>query len=393
MNFRVKWRRWTGAVVAWLAAFAATEVNGQGPSRTASFRLLAPIDYQVCQRFSRAAGRLEVLVKPSDPVFLPSRVETRLSGLGQTGRWRSLRVAPFADGGFRGFLIAPAGGWRRLEVRVEAADGAFSTQAVEHVGVGEVFVIAGQSNSANHGEQRQQTQTGMVAAMFDGHWQLANDPQPGATGGGGSFIPAFGDALAARFHVPIGIIATGVGATSVREWLPRGARFPNPPTLTGNVRPLPGGDWESTGSLFDRFTGRIKPLGPYGFRAVLWHQGESDANQRDARCTLPGELYAKYLTQVIADSRREIVWQAPWFVAQASYHTPDDPASPDIRAAQSRLWASGVALEGPDTDALTGHWREDGGRGVHFSAEGLREHGRRWADKVAPWLQRRLGDH
>ena len=45
------------------------------------------------------------------------------------------------------------------------------------MGVGDVFVVAGQSNSANHGEKRQTTQTQRVAA-FDGKaWRIANDPR------------------------------------------------------------------------------------------------------------------------------------------------------------------------------------------------------------------------
>jgi len=32
-------------------------------------------------------------------------------------------------------------------------------------------------------------------------------------------------------------------------------------------------------------------VGPRGFRAVLWHQGESDANQKDPTRTLPGLQY------------------------------------------------------------------------------------------------------
>ncbi|MSU49357.1 MAG: hypothetical protein EXS37_09775 [Opitutus sp.] len=44
-------------------------------------------------------------------------------------------------------------------------------------------------------------------------WQLANDPQPGASGTRGSFMPPLGDLLVARFDVPVGFIACGVGAT------------------------------------------------------------------------------------------------------------------------------------------------------------------------------------
>jgi hypothetical protein len=112
-------------------------------------------------------------------------------------------------------------------------------------------------------------------------------------------------------------------------------------------------------------------LGPRGFRAVLWHQGESDANQEDPGRTLPGKLYREYLEKLINDSRREIGWNAPWFVAQASYHRPGDEGSPDIRSAQASMWRDGVALEGPDTDAIKGELR-------------------RWFDKVSPWLEQSL---
>ncbi|MFM8272213.1 MAG: hypothetical protein ACKODX_07735, partial [Gemmata sp.] len=80
--------------------------------------------------------------------------------------------------------------------------------------------------------------------------------------------------------------------------------------------------------------------------------------------------------------------EAPWFVAQVSYHIPGDEGSPDIRSAQASLWKDKVALEGPDSDSLTGELRDNGGKGVHFSGPGLRAHAAKWADKVGPWLER-----
>ena len=136
------------------------------------------------------------------------------------------------------------------------------------------------------------------------------------------------------------MVACGIGATSVREWLPKGATFPNPPTIVGRVKQLPRRMGEQGRGIRD-VGGRMKQLGPNGFRAVLWHQGESDANQPDPNRTLPGQLYRQYLEQLILDSRREIGWDAPWFVAQVSYHIPGDEASPQIRAAQKSLWDAG----------------------------------------------------
>ena len=49
---------------------------------------------------------------------------------------------------------------------------------------------------------------------------------------------------------------------------------------------------------------------------VLWHQGESDANQADKTRTLAGNLYREYLEKLIRDSRRETGWEAPWLEGQ-----------------------------------------------------------------------------
>lgn len=353
--------------------------------------LTSPLDYQVIQRSGTNHGTLLIAGDLISDISQANTLtlEARVVADGQADVWHTL-AASFQDSAFEAVMKVPAGGWYRLEVRVLRDGSVFAESMVEHVGVGEVFVIAGQSNAANHGEEKQATQTGKVVT-FDGmRWQPAKDPQPGASGGGGSFLPPFGDSMAERFDVPVGLIACGIGATSVREWLPAGYTFPNPPTLTGRVRQLPTGEWESNGDAFAMFTTRMKQLGPTGFRAVLWHQGESDANQRDPTRTLPGHRYREYLEHLIRESTCAIGWNAPWFVAQVSYHVPGDEASPDIRAAQASLWTDGIALEGPDSDALKSRWRDSGGMGVHFSGPGLRAHAARWVEKVAPWLDQQL---
>jgi hypothetical protein len=349
--------------------------------------LTSPLDYQVTQRTTKTKGGIALAGSIDPAPTKATLIGARIVADGKPGVWQKL-TATFKDSTFQATMEAPAGGWYRVEVRAVGEDKSVADAAVDHVGVGEVFVVAGQSNSANHGEEKQVVKTGKVVAFNGKTWQPANDPQPGASGGGGSFIPPFGEAMAQRLGVPVGIIACGIGATSVREWLPAGSTFPNPPTIEGNVTKLPTGEWESKGAVYLSFVDRLKQPGPNGFRAVLWHQGESDANQGDKSRTLAGKLYREYLEKLIVESRRGIGWDAPWFVAQVSYHVPGDEASPDIRAAQASLWKDGIALEGPDSDALKGNLRESGGKGVHFSGAGLREHAARWVEKVAPWVEK-----
>ncbi len=359
-------------------------------SNRAEVHLSSPLDFQVFQRSTSTQGEIHVEGTLGSPAVQGGQVEGMLIGGAANPSWVKMGEVKAGQSSFRADWSVPAGGWFELIVRVRHDDELLGQVTVSHVGMGEVFLVAGQSNSANHGEEKQQPSSDRVVAFTGQRWQPAADPQPGASGSGGSFLPSFGDAVAKQFKVPVGLIAAGVGATSVREWLPSGTRFPQPPTLTGNVKRLDSGEWESTGALFKQLSARIRPFGLRGVRAVLWHQGESDANQTDPARTLSGEFYRKFMEQLIAETRREAGWEIPWFVAQASYHTPDDPGSPEIRAAQAALWKSGVALEGPDTDALAGKLRDSGGRGVHFSAEGLRVHGGKWADSVAPWLQAQL---
>jgi hypothetical protein len=296
------------------------------------------------------------------------------------------------SGQFDAELNLSPGGWYRVTLRIVRENQTLATTTIENVGIGEVFVVAGQSNSTNHGSQKQSTATGMVSSFDGSRWTLANDPQPGTQdhSQGGSFLPAFGDAMHERFQVPIGVASTGAGATSVRQWLPKGERMSKAPTILANVREVSPGVWESTGELYAGLMSRIDALGPHGCRAVLWHQGESDAGQ--ARAGYPadrqisGQEYRDFLEKLVKASRDDAHWQLPWFNALATYHSEQDAADEEFRAAQRSLWQSGVTLEGPDTDALRAEYRD----GVHFNGKGLTAHGKLWAEKVGAYVEEQL---
>lgn len=359
--------------------------------------LTSPQDFQVVQRNSKSAGRLViagVFTGDKKDVEMPDRLEVRLAGTPSFGvlpqGWQPLACDPRVSA-FRGEVNAPAGGWFSVEVRAFLRGEQVANETVGHVGVGEVFVIAGQSNAANSGEEKNTTRSGLVSAFDGAGWRLAADPEPGASGAKGSFLPMFGDEIVERFRVPVGLVAMGIGSTSVREWLPTGTQFTNLPSRTINVVTVGPGTWASTGKIFDNFTRRMQQFGPQGFRAVLWHQGESDAHQADPKRTLPGTLYREDLEKLIGSTRQVCGWDMPWFVAQASYHGPADTHSDEIRGAQKAVADDGFALPGPDTDTLVGLMREKLGAGIHLSDEGLKAHARLWVEKVAPWLERQLG--
>ncbi len=324
--------------------------------------LLSPHTYQVFQRSSRTRGDILISGRVRSAA---DAVRVRITGKplegSLAGDWQRLPFVTLSRS-FSARLPLAAGGWYRVEIEAIQADRTVARVVVEKVGVGEVFVGAGQSNSTNYGEGATQPASGMVSTFSGTQWREATDPQPGChdNSSGGSFWPSFGDAIVEKWQVPVGVAVTGHGGTSTNSWQPGGELF----------------NWMMT---------RIHQLGPLGFRAVLWHQGESDVG-------MSADDYAARLSNIIEGSRDAAGWEIPWFVAQVSYHNAQNASYPTTRAGQKRLWDMRVALEGPDTDALGGDNRDTGGQGVHFSVKGLRAHGALWAAKVSAYLQGVLTD-
>lgn len=380
------------ALLVGLASSEPAFAQSSPPPASPSISLSSPVDYQVFQRRTQTDGAVEI----RGAAIAAGKVEVRILGVSLAGplpaSWTRLPLDP-ATSHFSAILPTKAGGFYAVEIRATGAHGEATSTTIAHVGVGEVFVVSGQSNSTNYGEVPQKTETRMVTTFDGSTWTIADDPQPGVQDGSrkGSFIPSFGDALYRRYHVPIGIASVGHGSTSVRQWLPAGTPVQVMPTMTRYINKLPDGTLVSDGVLFNVMIQRIRELGPHGFRALLWHQGESDSHQPPEH-DIDAPTYTRMMTLLIHEARKQVGWDFPWFIAQATYHTPADPSCPPIRDAQRSLWQSGLALQGPDTDALGPPYRQNGGAGTHFNDAGLQAHGQLWADKVSVYLDSVLQD-
>lgn len=311
-----------------------------------------PTDFRVFQQNASGQAMIRVAGTGAAPGSQVSARLTLLPGYrGAEGGWVALQEQ---DGAFSGLILGAAGGWYRLEVRAAHPDGQVAETAVAHVGVGEVFVTAGQSNAANSGQTPQQPTDDRVVACAGVTWRPAHDPQPIATGEGGSPWPHLGDLLARHLQVPIGFVSVAVGGSHTYQWLP------------------------DTGEFFPRLRQALQPLGRQGARLLLWHQGESDTLDQT-----PAEEYARRLTLIMQTLDRELGWSLPWMVAQAAYgYTPDFPeaSQEQVRAGQRLLWERGLALQGPLTDDLIGpaYRADEGGNWIHFNAHGLQAVAERW---------------
>ncbi len=346
----------------------AQKSKAAGQSRAGKTRLIVRSP-RVWQVFQRATKRRGPVVVSGRVVGRADRVEARFIGKPLAGKlagqWRTIRLDK-AAGAFNQTLSLPAGGWYAMDIRVRVGGRTAATATVRPLGVGEVFVTAGQSNATSCGEFPTEQESGMVSSFNGRAWQRAKDPMWGAhdlieAGDpindifmGGSPWLAFGDAMFARYGVPIGVAVAGHGGSSVTDWQPGEHMY----------------EWLLT---------RIGQLGAMGCRAVLWHQGESDTE-------MPPGQYSAELTTIIESSKRDAGWELPWMVAKTSYINPATPSIERMRNEFDAIWHSGAALPGPDTDTLTGDNRDGNGEGIHFSPKGLKAHGRLWADSIAAWL-------
>ncbi len=226
-------------------------------------------------------------------------------------------------------------------------------QAVDKVGVGEVFVTAGQSNSANFGNPQQKAKDERVV-YFDGKGFVpAQDPIPGGCGGGGSPWALLGDRIAASQQVPVCFRSASLNWTEVAAWLP-------PDT-----------------ALYKNLASCVQAFGKDGVRAVLWHQGESDTLVKTS-----AETYCERIKTIVEALNKDAGYQLPWLVAQASFHPGSQaPEQEQVAKGQQLLWAKKICLQGPVTDDLLGaEYRHDG---VHFNQKGLDKHAERWFDALS----------
>lgn len=288
-----------------------------------------------------------------------TRIEARAIVMdGFTGTatdWQVVDAAP-AGGSFSGVLTVEAGGWYSIQARGFNGSAYSPVTSVDKVGVGEVFITAGQSNSANYGSPAMTPAQDTVSAWTGSGWRHAYDPQPNADGTGGSPWSRLGDMLVERFGCPVAFLSNGVGSTRVDQWLPGTA-------------------------CYSKIQASITAAGANGFRAILWHQGESDNLASTAAAA-----YASRINSIIAQTRIDAGWDVPWGVALASYH----PSGTTTQAAQVRSGQSQVidgdalVFEGADTDEfqLLGYLHD----GVHFDEAGLNNHAKLWKNSILKHL-------
>lgn len=339
----------TGLILLVLALSGNSLVTAEGLATSLS--VSKPLSNQVFQRDAKDHADVMISgVLTAEANVVEAKAEL-IQGMarGKTTEWvviASLKQP--AGGDFAGKLQLAKGGWYKITVRARKGAVTVAEMTVDKVGVGEVFVTAGQSNSANFGNPRQRAKDDRVVYFNGKSYVPAQDPIPGGCGGGGSPWPILGDLIVQSQGVPVCFRSASLTWTEVKNWLP-------PDT-----------------QLYRNLAQCVKAFGTNGVRAVLWHQGESDSLAK----TSPSD-YCERLKTIIETLNKDCGYQLPWGVAQASFHPgSQEPEQKEVAKGQQMLWAKKIAFKGPVTDDLLGtKYRSDG---VHFNQEGLNAHADGW---------------
>jgi hypothetical protein len=229
------------------AALFTIHDRDQAIAEDQAITITSPVPGQVIQRIAfdpqntanadpgqSAFGHARIEARGTLPAETPAdtalqyRVVLKDGGQGRPIDWTPITSAALnlQDRAFHFPMIVPAGGWYRLELATtEDSAGPRAFGAVERFGIGEVFVIAGQSYATNTSEERLRISDPQerVSALnvANSTWAAAHDPQPTPDGSdGGSIWPALGNSLLKQFEVPIGFVNVAFGGTSSQQWMP-----------------------------------------------------------------------------------------------------------------------------------------------------------------------------
>jgi sialate O-acetylesterase len=284
-------------------------------------------------------------------------------------------------GAWSGDFRIPTGGPYKLEVRVAGLAG---TVAVDEILVGDLWVLAGQSNMEGVGDlvdvqppfplinsfdltdrwvEAREPLHLLVNAVDPVHWRKNAAGQPerlsGAAldefianrkKGAGLGLP-FAAEMVRRTGVPIGLVPCAHGGTSMDQWDPK--------------LKAKGGE-----SLYGSMFRRIQAVGGR-IKGVLWYQGESDANPKAAP-----EFGAKFQAFVAALRADVGDPKLPFYYVQIGRHVNAQNVAEWNRVQEAQRLAE-AAIPGVGMVSAVDLALDDS---IHISTPDLKRLGRRLAN-------------
>ncbi|MDO4284681.1 MAG: sialate O-acetylesterase [Eubacteriales bacterium] len=276
-----------------------------------------PVDWEVVQQENGTArirlegsyrvhpAAIEVGVVSAVPIVRVMREEDNMTVL----PWTRAAQIDVVDGEkftgtFETEIEIPAGGPYRIDTSLETR----STQpnltwlyrgdCVLHLCVGDLFLIAGQSNSAGYSRDYCADPPHLCVHLYRNRsrWDLASHPMNESTDAGTlpneemgvpgvSPYLSFGKKYYELTGRPVGLIQTALGGSSMQRWNP------------------------ADGDLYQNMTDKIRQTGGR-YTGVLWYQGCSDTDPE------PAAHYLEHFRDFVEAVRREVGYEIPFFTMQ-----------------------------------------------------------------------------
>jgi len=244
----------------------------------------------------------------------------------------------FPGGGFFQGKVKAKGGWYALWVRSMGVNKVWQDSSMlSRVGVGENFIIAGQSNA--QGTIRKPNEKGAsddrvncanfynffpdyntnpthkvfgernLDFPFDNFTKLDDNATIGPTGLSQYYWPIIGDSLVKKLNVPVCFYNAAWAGSTMKNWLESAKGIPSPNPWTNNTIYYPDGfPYNNLKKVVEAFG--VKG----GVRSILWAQGETDNNFETT-----GAAYYSQFKELISILRAQTGLDIPWVIAEASF--------------------------------------------------------------------------
>jgi len=380
-----------------------------------------PHNRQIFQRNAQNEATIAIMGKCNQDLdLIQYKFEPVKKGQGTLIDWTSLNTAPL--GGYYQENILVKGGWYTLKIRTFKNAKLIDSTSLPRVGVGENFIISGQSNA-----QGSARDTNLSSGAKDDRVNVANfynyytfyngsttnknigelntdfpftefsklDSQAtiGPMGLSNYYWPRLGDMLTEKYNVPVSFINAAWMGTKMRNW--HESSQPNPKPSQNPYNP----DLYYTPGY--PFINLKKSVELYGFkngvRAILWHQGETDSftykNDTENTKKIEATKYKNQLIDVIKNLRNQTGIEVPWLIAEISFAagrvngvcTSNYWDNNFIQAQREVVTSSDLpqVFSGPNTDKVEIPRKNDEiAACVHFSPAAYEELATLWSEKI-----------
>ncbi|TDE13719.1 T9SS type A sorting domain-containing protein [Dyadobacter psychrotolerans] len=339
--------------------------------QTNTITITSPVLNAVYQRDVK--GEREITVAGSFTVPM-DKIEVRavavVLGQGIDTPWKDLQIAP-KGGVFEGKISIYAG-WYSIELRGTQAGQVVGRAVLQRLGVGEVFIISGQSNAqglkaypgpsavdervqyiSNYNNDSKDELTDPPRAVFS---KITADIGFMAPRGQSAWCwGILGDLLVARLNMPVLFINTAWEGSAVENWVQ---------SSNGILTQSKYGAWYPPQMPYANLRIAARNYAAqYGARAILWMQGETDG-----LFSTPASSYRNNLQFLMNKLEADAGRKFTWVIARTSRTSPSNTnvssVFPEIIAAQNAVLDAqfNPTYPGPETDALVPN-RPDG---THF---------------------------